>query len=248
MSQIMKSLPVTKPPALPEFFNMGLGAIAGAGKTHLIGTPGKGKRILNLDFEGGTTTYSSKAFKTSPDVTDNIDVINFDDVTDATSLIARVEGILDYLIVTKNKDKYDVVAIDSLTELQEKFLSLHKAPDKRQSYGAFRDSIYSIVHKARLAPVHTIFTARLKATQDDVLNREVVRFEVSPGAWGVISGLFDIVAMLDVKRVGMGNNAKLVRVIDAEQGLRFPGKDRIGIHGMTEPTMAKILSQVGGTN
>jgi hypothetical protein len=244
----MKSLPVTKPPALPEFFNMGLGAIAGAGKTHLIGTPGKGKRILNLDFEGGTTTYSSKAFKTSSDVTDNIDVINFDDVTDATSLIARVEGILDYLIVTKNKDKYDVVAIDSLTELQEKFLSLHKAPDKRQSYGAFRDSIYSIVHKARLAPVHTIFTARLKATQDDVLNREVVRFEVSPGAWGVISGLFDIVAMLDVKRVGMGNNAKLVRVIDAEQGLRFPGKDRIGIHGMTEPTMAKILSQVGGTN
>lgn len=246
MSQL-KSLPVTKPPALPEFFNMGLGAIAGAGKTHLLGTPGKGKRILNIDLEGGTTTYSSATFKGAPDATDNIDVISFNDVPDATSLIGRIEGILDYLIINKNKEKYDLVAIDSLTELQEKFLSLHKAPDKRQSYGAFRDSLYTIVHKARLAPVHTIFTARLKATQDDVLNREVVRFEVSPGAWGVISGLFDIIAMLDVKRVGMGNNAKLVRVLDAEHGLRFTGKDRIGVHGMTDPTMAKILAKTGGT-
>ncbi len=246
MSAIMKSLPVAKPPALPEFYNMGLGAIAGAGKTHLVGTPGKSKRVLNLDLEGGTTTYSSATFKSATDATDSIDVISFDDVTDAVSLVGRLEGILDYLIATKNKDKYDVVAIDSLTEMQEKFLSLHKAPDKRQSYGAFRDAIYGIVHKARLAPVHTIFTARLKATQDEVLDREVVRFEVSPGAWGVISGLFDIIAMLDVKRVGLGNNARVVRVLDAEPGLRFLGKDRIGVHGMIDPTMSKILTTAGG--
>jgi hypothetical protein len=246
MIQKNSPLPISKPSELPKFANIGLGGIAGAGKTHLLGTVGKGKKVLILDTEGGSSTYSSAAFKATADATDKIDVITFDDVTKAADLVHRIESTLDYLIKTNNSDGYELVALDSLTEFQERFLSLHEALDKRQSYGAVRDSLYSIVHKARRVPAHTVFTARLKAAHDEVLGREVVRFEVSPGVYSVISGLFDVIAFLDVKRVGLGNNAKIVRTFDPNHGIRFSGKDRFGIGEVETPTFSKIASKISG--
>lgn len=246
MIQKSNPLPISKPSQLPKYANIGLGGIAGAGKTHLLGSVGKDKKVLILDTEGGSSTYSSASFKASPDATDKIDVITFDDITKANELVHRIESAFDHLIKTNNAEGYDLVALDSLTEFQERFLSLHEAADKRQSYGAVRDSLYSIVHKARRVPAHTVFTARLKATHDEVLGREVVRFEVSPGVYSVISGLFDVIAFLDVKRVGMGNNAKLVRTFDPNHGVRFSGKDRFGIGELESPTFAKISSKIAG--
>lgn len=239
-------LPITKPSELPKWVNIGLGAVAGWGKTHLLGTVGKNKRVLILDTEGGSATYSSAAFKSDANATDKIDVITFDEVSTAQELELRVMQALDYLIKTNNSDGYSLVALDSLTEFQERFLSLHVAADKRQSYGALRDALYGIVSKARRVPVHTVFTARLKATQDEVLNREIVRFEVSPGVYSVISGLFDSISYGDVKRVGMGNNARITRVLDSTPTLRTPGKDRLGLGVMDDPSFVKILSTISG--
>jgi len=246
MIQKAGTLPIKRPDQLPDFPNIGIGAVAGWGKTHLLGTVGKGNRVLILDTEGGTSTYSSPAFKAAEDATQNIDVITFDDVTDVNMLAHRVESTFDYLIKTNNSDKYSLVALDSLTEFQERFLSLHKAPDKRQSYGALRDALYTLVSKARRVPVHTVFTARLKATQDEVLNREIVRFEVSPGVYSVISGLYDAVAYGDMARVGMGNNARIVRSLDSTPTLRTPGKDRLGIGVMNDPTWVKLITKISG--
>lgn len=246
MIQKPGSLKITHPAHLPQFANIGIGAVAGWGKTHLLGTVGKGNKVLILDTEGGTSTYSSPAFKAAEDATDKIDVIRFDDVSSCQELTLRVEQAFDYLIKTKNSDGYTLVAVDSLTEFQERFLSMHQAPDKRQSYGALRDDLYTIVNKARNVPVHTIFTARLKATQDEVLNREIVRFEVSPGVYSVISGLYDVIAYGDMKRTGIGNNARVSRILDSNPTLRTPGKDRMGVGEMTDPTFKKILTKIYG--
>jgi len=246
MIQKAGTLPITKPSELPKYANIGVGAVAGWGKTHLLGTPGKGRRVLILDTEGGSSTYSSAAFKAADDATDKIDVITFEAVSNANELTHLVESTFDYLIKTNNSDGYDLVALDSLTEFQERFLSLHQAPDKRQSYGALRDDLYKLVSKARRVPSHTVFTARLKATQDEVLNREIVRFEVSPGVYSVISGLFDSIAYGDMKRVGIGNNARISRSLDANPTLRTPGKDRLGIGELVDPTFKKILSKISG--
>jgi len=246
MIQKPGTLPITKPSDLPKWGNFGLGAVAGWGKTHLLGTVGKGKRVLILDTEGGNSTYSSAAFKSDKDATDKIDIIEFADVSTANDLVHRIESALDYLIKTNNSDGYTLVALDSLTEFQERFLSLHTAADKRQSYGAVRDALYSIVNKARRVPAHTVFTARLKATQDEVLNREIVRFEVSPGVYSVISGLFDVIAYGDMKRTGMGNNARITRLFDPTPTLRTPGKDRFGIGPMEDPSFKKISDKIVG--
>lgn len=246
MIQKAGALPITKPASLPKFANIGLGGQAGAGKTHLLGTPGKDKRVLIMDTEGGTSTFSSGTFTAAADKTDKIDVISFADVSTANELVHRVESTLDYLIKSKNSDGYELVALDSLTEFQERFLSLHNAPDKRQSYGALRDALYGIVTKARSVPAHTVFTARLKATQDDVQGTEIVRFEVSPGVYSVISGLFDVIAYMNIKRVGVGAGARLTRTFDPTYNTRTPGKDRFGIGELTDPTFKKISDKISG--
>ena len=239
-----KGLNVSRPANLPKYANMGLGGIAGAGKTHFLGTVGKENKVLILDTEGGTATYNSESFLNDPNHTDDIDVISFDDITNVAELVRRVEEPLDYVIQTKNKDGYTLVAVDSLTEFQERFLSLHVATDKRQSYGALREALYGIVQKARAAACHTIFTARLKATHDEVLNREVVRFEVSPGVYSVISGLFDVIAFLDLQRKGLGDRAKTIRVLDPTHSLRTPGKDRYGIGIVENPSFTDVLKVI----
>ena len=236
-----KGLNVSKPASLPKYVNAGVGGVAGVGKTFLTGTIGPDRKLLTLDIEGGTSTFSSEAFKNHPDKTDNIDVIQFDDVTNVTELVHAVERPFDYLIQTKNKDKYDLVVLDSLTEFQERFLSMHVANDKRQSYGALRDALYGIVRKAQVVPAHTVFTARIKATHDEILNREVVRFEVSPGVYSVISGLFDVIGFLDMKTQGIGNRARTVRTFDTTHNTRTPGKDRYGIGIIENPSFTDIL-------
>lgn len=245
MIQKSGGLKTVKPADLPKFINFGIGGVAGAGKTHLLGTVGKGRALI-MDVEGGNVTYNSAAFKADPNASSNIDIITFDDVDNAVALVNRIESTLDHLIRSKNQEGYTLVALDSITEMQERFLSLHSAPDKRQSYGAFRDAIYSIVSKARQVPAHTVFTARLKATQDDVLGREVIRFEVSPGAYSVISGLFDNIGFLDVERKGVGSNARSVRILDFTHNVRRNGKDRYGLGEMDSPSFVKIQAQLNG--
>ena len=239
-----KGLVVSKPGDLPKYVNFGLGGRAGVGKTHLLGTAGKKAKILILDTEGGNVTYSSKSFKADPAASE-IDVITFDE-TDLTKFIHSIESVFDHLIRTKNSEGYTLVALDSLTEFQERFLSMHVAGDKRQSYGALRDTVYGIVRKATQTPVHTVFTGRLKAAHDDVLNREVVRFEVSPGVWAVISGLFDSLGYMSVERVGIGKNAQTSRILDFTHNVRTEGKDRHGLGRIENPTFEQIISTLGG--
>lgn len=234
----------TTPAALAKHVNFLFSGVAGAAKTTLLGTIGKGNKALIADVEGGTVTYQSAYFRQHPQAAniEDLHILGFDDVTTAQDLVHRVESALDYLIRTGNKDGYTLFALDSVTEFQEKFLSLHQAADKRQSYGALRDALYSIVHKARQAPLHTAFTARLKATTDEVLNREIVRPEVSPGVWSVISGLFDNIGFLDLKVQGVTQT----RVLDFAHKVRTQGKDRYGLGELTNPTFVDIVARLTG--
>jgi len=234
------------PSALPKYVNFGIGGVAGAGKTHLLGTVGKGRKVLIFDTEGGNVTFNSAAFLADPAATEleNIHVVVFDDVTTTVEMVHRVEGALDHLIRTKNADGYSLVALDSLTEFQARFLSLDNAADKRQSYGRLQEALYGIVHKARQVPTHTVFTARLRYTQDDVLGREVVRFDVSPGGWSIISGLFDNIGFLDLRTQGV----RTTRTLDFSHKIRTQGKDRFGLGELTDPKFSDIITRVEGGN
>ncbi len=233
---------LSKPGALPKYANIGIGGVAGAGKTHLLGTVGKDNKVLVIDTEGGTVTYNSDCFLKDPTATENIAIkaVYSESITTAQALVQSVESVFDYLIKSKNSDGYSLVALDSLTEFQERFLSLHQATDPRQSYGALKDAVYKLVNKARSVPTHTIFTARLKQTQDEVLGREIVRFAISPGSYDVISGLFDSIGFLTIKAQGQ----RSTRTLDFNHTLRTQGKDRYGLGDLVNPTFKAISDKI----
>lgn len=237
-------LDISQPDSLPEFANIGLGGVSGSGKTHMLGTVGKGNRILVIDTEGGTITYNSKFFKEDKDATElkNIDVIKLNEntVDTAPKLVHEVEKVFDHLIRTKNEDEYTVVALDSMTEFQQLFLNLHNAPDPRQSYGALKDAMWGLTIKARKVPANTVFTATLKSTQDEVMGREIVRFDLAPSTWSTIQRLFDVIGYIDIKSQGRST----VRKIEAEMGLRYQGKDRYGLGSLKDPSMADVLKVI----
>ena len=94
---------ISRPAPLPEKVVLEVDGAAGTGKTHFFGTVGKGGRVLMFDMEGGSVTYSSPAYLADPDATEpeNIDIVRFDDVTDAKDMVFRVESALDYIIRTR---------------------------------------------------------------------------------------------------------------------------------------------------
>lgn len=222
--------------------------IPGAGKTHLLGTVGRGNKALVLDTEGGNATYTSLSFRADPNAGE-VDIVSFEDFNDleangnaarARQLIDRVESVFDYLISTKNADGYKVVALDSLTEFQERFLALHNANDPRQSYGAFKDALRTLVYKARLVPAHTVFTARAKANEDETLGRVVIQSAMAPSARAIIEGLMDNLSYLNLKPRGV----KQVRVLDSNHSLAAPGKDRMSLGQLENPSFVSIMERL----
>lgn len=238
------ALNISTPAAIPKNPTIQISGTAGAGKTAFLGSIGKGNKALIVDTEGGSVSFQSAWFR-SQETSANLDdlhILGVDHCKTAQDLVQVVEGALDYLIRTKNKDGYTLFALDSLTEFQQRFLSLHNAPDPRQSYGALKDALYGIVHKARQAPLITVFTARLKFTNDEVLGREVVRPDVSPAVWSLVSGLFDDIGFFDITKQG----AITKRTLDFAYKVRTQGKDRHGFEALPEPTMIALKAKLDG--
>lgn len=238
----------SKPNALPQYPVFLLIGEAGAGKTHLSMTVGKGNKGIHIDFEGGADTFSSPTFRNAPDAVD-IDAIDVIPVYDRfvegmykspAEMVYEVEGTLDYLIRTKNADGYSVLVVDSLTQFQDMFLTLSAAKDPRQAYGAMKDALSSIMMKAKKAPLVVVFTSRPKTVEDEAQKIEVVRSDLAPGSWAVVSGLADAVGHYTTRTQG----AKTHRVLDFTHGSRFKAKNRYGLTELVNPTMRQLLEVI----
>lgn len=231
-----------KPLEIPSFGKLIIAGASGIGKTHFAGTAGKDAKVLVLDSERGDSTFRSKTFLEAPEAS-QIEVVRLaeGDYT-APKLVHEIEQVFDYLIRSGNTEGYKAVVLDSATDVQEKFLAAHNAPDKRQSYGALRDSMYALVSKVRAVPVHVIFLTRLKVVEDEVSKREIVRPELSPGLFSVIGGLFDAIGFMDVKVQGV----RSTRQLDFGLSPRYQGKDRFGIGAVESPTLAQVLAVIEG--
>lgn len=240
-------LQTVSPLKRPEFITIGLGGDAGVGKTHFLGT-GEGT-LLSLETEGGDETYSSPAFQRDPNSLplENIHIIRVGEpgsYNNVNELVAQVTRPLDTLIRSKNEDGYSVIALDSLTELQAKFLKAHVSADPRQSYGAWKDAIHEIVTKIRQVPANRILTARLRVAQDEVNGGEMVQFAISPGAFEVVSGLFSAIGYMRTKKKG----GRDIRYIEFNHTNRLKGKDRYDLGLVEEPTLKQVIQQVTTVN
>lgn len=247
----------TTPADVPEWMRLLLAAGTGWGKTRLLGTIGKGNKAIIIDSEEGTVTFRHPDFRNHEDATEieNLHIISLaawdvdptDPNVDRTKLKtladlkATVEGAFDYVIRSKNEDGYTLVAIDSLSELQTKFLRYHQANDPRQSYGEWANWLGALSDKAKHVPAHVVFTARLRASTDEVLGREVVHSELAPSARGSVEGKLHTIAYGEMKILG----PKTVRQLNMHHTVRTAGKDRMGFDATyQEPTFRQLAEAV----
>lgn len=242
-------LTVENVPPLPQYSLYMVDGKEGVGKTSLSASTGEGTKVLILDFESkGTSSLSNPEFPSYKDATqrENISVIHFPKdgagaILDCTRLIAAVEGVFDHLIKTNNGDGFTLVSIDSITELQQRFMSLHPASDRRQAYGAWTDAIYGLIHKMRAAPVDKVLLSRPTVKEDDVTGKDIIRPSVSPAAWTRIAGLIDAIGYL-TKTVSPGG--KVTRVLDFSDSARYASKSRLNLGSFENPSFKEVLDAV----
>lgn len=234
----------SKPGNFRPYKIFGIGGVAGAGKTTLAGLAGKGAKVLVFDTEGGSTAYNSKFFKEHPDASD-VEIVSLygTEYNDPTMLQGHLINSLTYLADNKNKEGYDVVVIDSLTEFQERFITYNSA-DGFARYRLLSEAYHKMLQTAQGILAHVVFTSRLDTRMDEVLQQEVIRFSLPQKSWSVVSGLLDVIAFKTVQTKGFGKSAKEVHVLDSRPSTRFQGKDRFGIGVMEDPTMKKLIEVV----
>lgn len=233
---MLKAPPFRRADSISPYPAISLSSEAGGGKTHFLGTA---KKAAVIDTEGGSVTYSSPAFKNDPETTSpQILEVRYEVDKKPMDYISPIMGVFDYVASTKNSDGFDLVALDSITELQELFINSHPAKDPRQAYGEWFAALRGLVIKAKLLPVPVLFTSRLKVAEDEITMSNVVRPSLSPRAWEVVSGLFDVIARLDITTQGI----KTVRWWDSTPNSRFRSKDRYGFGKIADPKWSDITS------
>lgn len=230
---------------------------SGAGKTTLVGTVGKGNKIISLDFEGGAVSYSSPIFRSLPDATetDNIHVIPFPRfdipprdgeeavkaITDINTLQLRVMSVFDYLRKTNNSDGYTLLVIDSLSEMQQRLLTLFSGNDQRQGYRVWKDFLSELVNKAKVTPVNTVFISRPVSATNEVTGEREVRSGVSPAAWQTVSGLIDANGYYQTKTNPAGRTTRTLNFTLAQ---KYSAKTRMALGVLEDPTFKQVLDLI----
>jgi len=254
------SLPVpVQAPEHTNHLNMLLYGETGVGKTYLIGSSQEVEDMfpmLLIDVEGGTLSIEGR----------DVDVVR-------PQSWADMQGIYDFL---RNGDhKYKSVAVDSLTEVQQKlsigtitgeiddaggFKNLGRTPQMDPGqWGdtnnqmlkvtrAFRDLAYLPDEDRRL---HVILTSLEKEDK----KKSIVCPDLSGKAGVGVGGLVDILARLTVVAVEDAETKKvtmerflLLDRHESETGLVYQAKNRgnrLG-RGMWNPTMLELVDRWSG--
>ena len=147
----------------------------------------------------------------------------------------ELNDIHEWLVKSKEPDKYETVCIDSLSEIAEVLLAEEKkvVNDPRQAYGIMSDLMNEAIRGFRDLPKHTLFTAKTRKLIDDTTQR--ITYMPSVPGQALLNNLpyfFDEVFLL---RFGTVNKVKNVRHIQTVGDHQYICKDRSGKLNREEP-------------
>ena len=200
---------------------------AGAGKTTLVRTL---PRPLLISAESGVLSLGDQ-----------------DIITAVINSIADLEEVYNYLTMDPSaRERFDSVALDSITEIAEVCLveqkRLHK--DGRKAYGEMGDIMSEWIRKFRdLAGFHVYFSAQQSYNKDEVSG--ISRYGPSmPGQkmTGKMPFFFDELFSLEVGRDAEGND---FRFLQTNLTIQFEAKDRSGALEAAEyPDLGYIINKI----
>lgn len=206
---------------------------AGVGKTCLCATGGCPTLIISAEA-GLLSIANAPAYV---------------EVTEEISSIEELEDVYDYLI-GEGKGKYELVCLDSVSEIAEVLLAEEKSKNKdaRAAYGNLSERMTKIMRMFRDLPnIHVLFTCKQKRFEDN--DTGIVSFVPSlPGAalTQSISYLFDEVFALRVEKdTGEEGESFDYRTLQCDRDRKYEAKDRSGNLDMfEEPNLKRLLVKI----
>lgn len=198
---------------------------AGAGKTSLIRTL---PNPIVISAEGGLLSIADADIP-------YIEVKTIDELREA------------FKHISTNGDKYQSVALDSVSEIAEVVLNAEKkiAKDPRQAYGAMQEQMTDLIRAFRDLPgKHVYMSAKCEKTPD-----ETGKILYSPSMPGNKMGqqlpyFFDEVLAL---RIEKDDDGKPLRALMCDSDSAWMAKDRSGKLSQWEmPDLGGIIEKIGG--
>ena len=199
---------------------------AGAGKTTLIKTL---PNPIIISAEAGLLSLQDADLP-------YIEVNTMDDLKEAYVWLTSEEG-----------EKFESVAIDSISEIAEVVLNHEKtvAKDPRAAYGEMQNQMQELIRVFRDLPGrHILMTAKLEKTSD-----EMGRMLYSPSMPGNKMGqmmpfYFDELLALRVEKDADGETQRTLQ--SSPDGL-WQAKDRSGkLDSYCEPDLGAVIKKIGG--
>lgn len=160
---------------------MAIYAPSGTGKTFQLGMAAKaGKKVIIISAENGLHTLAK--FKEIGVECSYIDITKDDEgnvLERGAARIARIGELYSYLLTPEAKEKYDLIALDTATEIADSIITSAKAnenqkdkPDLRQAYGALALQFSKLVNAFRdLGHYDVVFLLQESLDKDETTGR-----------------------------------------------------------------------------
>lgn len=214
---------------------------SGSGKTSLVKTLPKDMKALVISAEQGLLSLSGSEI-------DYVDLSIGDDGKPlmAAQRYAKLGEIYKYLMTEEAKSKYQLVFIDSITEIAEFILDTtkEKFPDRKDSFllwGSYATTMINIIKTFRDLPhYHVIFTSLEELDKDESGKRFY-----GPDIPGSAAKAFLTPAMDQVLRLCFLEGKRIIMTVGTES---VRAKDRSGrLNPIEESSLGTILSKINGT-
>lgn len=219
---------------------------SGVGKTHFIGTAALRFTPIILSVERGLLSLQSK--KDDKGAQLGIDFITVDDWRQVEEV--RLEIKHGRLKSPKTGKPYDLVAIDSLTELQElctnRILFENKATMmQRQDWGALYTRMANTIKDFRAMGVNMIITALETTKQDEesgIITRPSLQGQFQERLPGFVDEVF---YLLSKNVVGADGKSMIVRKLVTQGTQKIVAKDRSGkLAQLEDPDFCAIYDKI----
>ncbi len=169
----------------------------------------------------------------------------------SVSSIADIGDTYEWLLKSEESKKFKSVALDSISEISEVFLSVEKknTKDARAAYGSMNDRMTQLIRAFRDLPGrHVYFSAKMEKSTTDT---DALLYAPSMPGKTLTQSLpyfFDEVLALRLIQDDEGN---VRRVLQCHGDLSYQAKDRSGRLSAYEPAdlgaiIAKIAGEVNG--
>jgi hypothetical protein len=183
---------------------------AGAGKTYTLGTINSEELlIIDVVSESGLLTLKGK----------NIDTISVDSYAD---LLEAIEWI------KENGSKYNVIAIDSLSQLQKQMEGeIPDGSNKFAKWKEIKDNTKHIVDEFKRLPFHVVFTCELTKEKDEETGGTYYLPSLVGSSKQDLEYWVDEVWFLTKRQAKLGEDMLYSCVTNADS--KYPCKSRMGL-------------------